>query len=141
MMYLLRWAVVSFGVFFLLYASLSLVVAISWRTFRKRLNATALFTLRALPLFFASAIVLLVAVPSFFYLEPNSAEESVGAGGIFIALGGGAVLLIGLISVAAAWRRAARFLASCAANSRQLMTAFRVHAFEVSGPAPALLMG
>src|SRR5258707_3447362 len=141
MMYLLRWAVVSFGVFFLLYAGLSFVVVISWRTLKNQLSATALFTLRALPLFCASAIVLLVAVPSFFSLEPNSAEESVGAGGIFIALGGGTVVLIGLISVAAAWRRAARFLASCAANSRQLMTDVGVPAFEVSGPAPALLVG
>ena len=141
MMYLLRWAVVSFGVFFLLYASLSLVVAISWRTFRKRLNATALFTMRVLPLFCASAIVLLVAVPSFFYLEPNSAEESVGLSGILMALGGGAIILIGVVSVVAAWRRASRFLASCAANSRQLKTDVGVPAFEVSGPAPALLVG
>src|SRR5258708_21125106 len=122
MMYLLRWAVVSFGVFFLLYASLSLVVAISWRTFRKRLNATALFTMRVLPLFCASAIVLLVAVPSFFYLEPNSAEESVGLSGILMAMAGGAIILIGLVSVVAAWRTASRFLASCSANSRKLTT-------------------
>jgi len=140
-MYLLRWTVVSFGVFFLLYAGLSFAVAILWRTFKNRLSATALFALRVLPFFCATGIVLLFAVPSFFYLEPNSAEESVGAGGVLTALGGGAILLIGMGSVVAAWRRASRFLASCAANSRQLKTDVGVPAFEVSGPAPALLVG
>src|SRR5258708_25359938 len=120
MMYLLRWAVVSFGVFFLLYASLSLIVAISWRIFRKRLNATALFTMRVLPLFCASAIVLLVAVPSFFYLEPNSAEEGVGLSWILMALGGRSLIVIGVVSVVAAWTRTSRVRASCAAKSRQL---------------------
>jgi hypothetical protein len=141
MMYLLRWAVSSFGVFFLLYAGLSLAVTLSWLTLRNRLSATALFTLRVLPLFCAFAIVLLVAVPSFFYLEPRSAKESLGAAGILTALGGGAVILTGMISVVLAWRRASRFLTSCAAHSQKLATDVGVPAFEVSGLAPALLVG
>ena len=141
MMYLLRWAVVSFGVFFLLYAGLSFVLVVCWRIVRNRLGTTALFTLRVLPLVFAAAIVLLVALPSFLYLEPHSGEETLGLAGILTALGGGAIVLIGLISAALAWRRASRFLALCAAHSRQLKTDVGVPAFEVSGPAPALLVG
>jgi beta-lactamase regulating signal transducer with metallopeptidase domain len=120
---------------------LSLLVAISWRTLKSRLSATALFSLRVLPLFFAAGVVLLVAVPSFFYLEPNASDESVGTAGILLALGGTAVTVMGLVSVVATWRRASRFLASCAAHSRQLKTDVGVPAFEVSGPAPALLVG
>ena len=141
MMYLLRWAVVSFGVFFLLYLGLSLIVAATWKVLKDRLSATALFTLRVLPLSCAFGVVLLVALPSFFYLEPKAAEESVGVAGILLALSGTVVTVVGLVSVVAAWRRASRFLASCAEHSRQLKTNVGVPTFEVSGPAPALLVG
>jgi hypothetical protein len=138
-MYLLRCAVVSLGVFFLLYAAFSGLIALCWR-FIKTANATALFALRVLPMFAAGAVVLLLTMPSFLYLEPHAVEEEFGLSGLAMALCGVAVLVVGFISALVAWWRASRFVALCTANSQRLNTNVGVPAYEVSCAAPALLV-
>ena len=139
-MYLLRCAVVSLGVFFLLYAGFSGLVAVCWRSVKMPASATALFVLRVLPMFAAGAVVLLVTMPSFLYLEPRAVEEEFGLSGLAMALCGTAVLAVGFVSAVAAWCRASRFVHACTANSRRLDANVGVPAFEVSCAAPALLV-
>ncbi|HJX83588.1 MAG TPA: hypothetical protein VJ723_04510 [Candidatus Angelobacter sp.] len=138
-MYLLRCAVVSLGVFFLLYTGFSALVAVCWR-FIKTANATVLFALRVLPMFAAGAVVLLLTMPSFLYLEPHAVEEEFGLSGLAAALCGAAVLAVGFVSAVVAWWRASRFVARCTANSRRLDANVGVPAFEVSCAAPALVV-
>ncbi len=139
-MYLLRCLVVSLGVFFLLYAAFSGLLAVCWRFIKKPANATVLFALRVLPMFAAGAVVLLFTMPSFLYLEPHAVEEEFGVSGLAMALCGAGIIVVGVVSMLVAWLRASRFVAACTANSRPLNTDVGVPAFEMSCAAPALLV-
>jgi beta-lactamase regulating signal transducer with metallopeptidase domain len=91
-------------------------------------------------MFAAGAVVLLLTMPSFLYLEPHAVEEAIGLGGLAMALCGAGVIVVGFVSAVAAWWRASRFVHACTANSRRLDAGVGVPAFEVSCAAPALLV-
>src|SRR2546430_3924935 len=66
MMYWVRFAMVSVGVFFLLYVALSALLAVAWQWIKRHNlidSADALFILRISPLSGAAFVVLLVAIP------------------------------------------------------------------------------
>jgi hypothetical protein len=116
MTYLFRGALLWLGSFFLVYVTLSMVVAGAWQFLRSkaaRWDASSLYGLRALPLMAASAIVIFLVIPSFLRLEEYQGEETVGRLGLGLAFGGIVVVGFGAISALLALRKARRFLASC----------------------------
>jgi hypothetical protein len=142
-MYFLRGAVVSLGVYFLIYVALSVIVVCCGRVVRSRriaLNAGRLYGIRVLPLAGAVGIVGLFSVPSFLYLEPYVTDERIGLLGISIAIGGGMFISLGLASVLSAWWKTSRFLASCKGISERMEIEPGAPAFEVTGAGPALLV-
>src|SRR3954468_5753924 len=79
-MFLLRGAIIALAVFGLLYIGGSGAIAGLARLLPlRRQRAGSLFVLRTLPLWAAAAVVALLTVPSFFYLEPRQNAEPVGA--------------------------------------------------------------
>src|SRR4051794_38554604 len=79
-MYWLRFAMLAVGVFFLTYAVLSVALAGIWQWLRTGLrieNADTLFIMRVLPLLGAIVMVALVAIPSFWSLEPSATNEGI----------------------------------------------------------------
>lgn len=140
-MYWLRGAVVSLGVFFLVYAALSVIVACAWtlvvRKYPPRSDA-ALYGIRVAPLFGAGALVALFTVPSFLYLEPRFTDETIGVGAVALAAGGTVVLAAGCINAVRAWLKTARFAASCLEQARRLEMPAGIPAYEVLGGAATL---
>ncbi len=115
-MFALRGIAVSLTFFVLLYALLSALVAVAWRSL-KLLHATEqslaglLFALRVLPLAASVVITFVFVVPSFQALEPRSIDEGMGA--MPLALGVCALLLIacGCFRVIAAQTTTSRVVA------------------------------
>jgi beta-lactamase regulating signal transducer with metallopeptidase domain len=113
-MFALRGIAVSFSIFFILYAVMSVVVGYSWRKvwsyaqgYSARTCSNLLFALRLLPAVVAAAATLVLAVPSFVILEPRSAAEPLGVLPLALACGGLLVLLKGVWNaVSALWRAA-----------------------------------
>ncbi len=143
MMYLLRGAVVSLGVFFLAYIALSGIIACVWRVLGKRgaaLSATALYGIRILPLLAAGALVALFTVPSFLYLEPRFTDEKIGSGAFALAMGGTLVLVAGCINALRAWLKTSQFVAPCLQQARRLQMHAGIPVYEVSSGAPTLFV-
>ena len=140
-MYWLRGAVVSLGVFFLVYVALSVIIACVWtfvgRKYSPRSDA-ALYGIRVAPLFGACALVALFTVPSFLYLEPRFTGETIGAGAFALAAGGVAVLVAGCINAVTAWVKMARFVASCLEQARRPEISAGIPVYEILGGAPTL---
>lgn|SRR5581483_8896689 len=84
-MFLARCIGVSLAVFVILYLSMSLLVARTWRFGLRWLNPdsarsseTLLFLIRTLPLLLSALITLAFTVPSFLIFEPRATDEEVG---------------------------------------------------------------
>jgi Zn-dependent protease with chaperone function len=140
-MYLLRGAVVSLGVFFLVYVALSVIVACVWAFVGRKLpprSDAALYGIRVAPLFGACALVAFFTVPSFLYLEPRSTGETIGVSAFALAAGGAAVLVAGCINAVKAWLKTARFVTACLEQARRLEMPAGIPAYEVLGGAPTL---
>lgn len=136
MSYLLRLTLLSLGVFFLNYLLVSSALAAFWPLIRRRASRwkdSALYSVRVSPLAIAAAIVALLLIPSFLYLEPSGIGEALSAAALAFAFGGIAVLLAGGISVLLACRRTAQFVAAHAKVGVE-----KTSAIEVYGTAPML---
>src|SRR5258706_3513434 len=142
-MSVLRGISISFGIFFLVYVATSAAVVCCWQVVRRRramAGARFLYGMRVLPLFGSLALVALLVVPSFLYLEPYGAAETLRPAGLLMAIGGAAVIGLGVRNAFSAWLRTARCVALYAANSRRVEVGCRVPVLEIAREAPALLV-
>ena len=115
-MFLVRGLAVSFSIFFLVYAGLSLAVAAgskaivrlcrAWRSPRR--VAGFLFWMRVLPLAAALSVTVLVVVPSFLLLEPRAESEELSLLSVVLGCAGLGAVLFGLRNAAFAVRQTAR---------------------------------
>src|SRR5208282_2064249 len=101
--YTVRLLCLCLASFFLLHAALGLAVALAApgalklaEKMRARPAARFLFFLRVLPALLAAIVVLGLTVPSYMWLEPQSAEESVGLACCAAALMGAAVWCVSI---------------------------------------------
>jgi Zn-dependent protease with chaperone function len=144
MMFLIRGLVVSLGIFFLIYATASVLLAALWRMgLNKKLNncgPNLLFALRMLPLVIACTFVCFFTIPSFLFLEPKSANEATGWFASALACGGEVVLIIGSCNAFLAWWKASRFVSAVTATSEPLDASADVPVFKTSGRSPALIV-
>ena len=124
-MFAVRGIAVSFSVFVVLYAVLSVAVCCVWRRvwvfseqYSARRCADLLFSLRMIPFAVGMGGTLVLAVPSFLLLEPRAVDEPMGALPAVLGLCGMAVLLAGMWKAAAALLRASRTVAQWSSEAR-----------------------
>jgi hypothetical protein len=124
-MFAVRGIAVSFSIFVILYAALSVAVCGVWRRvwlsgqqYSPRRCADLLFALRMVPFVVAAGATLALAVPSFLLLEPRAVEESMGVVPVVLGTCGMAVLLVGTWKAAAALVRASRTVARWSNEAR-----------------------
>jgi beta-lactamase regulating signal transducer with metallopeptidase domain len=125
MMFAVRGIAVSFSIFVILYAALSVLVCGLWRRLSlgsqrhsPRRNADLLFALRMFPFVLACGITLAFAVPSFLMLEPHTVDEPMSGVPVALGLCGMAALLVGVGKAARAWLRACRAVAGWSRNAQ-----------------------
>ncbi len=145
-MFAARGLAVSFSVFVMVYATLSLAVCLVWRGVWQysqrhagRWSANLLFALRMSPLAAAAVITIAVTVPSFLWLEPRGIDEPVGTIPLMLSACGAALGVFGVLNVGLAVRRAARAISlwTRAAQPVQASAAFPV--LRISRPVPAMV--
>jgi Zn-dependent protease with chaperone function len=142
-MFLLRAAVISLEVFFLTYVLLSGAVAVLWRMLGNRyprLSAPALFGIRMAPLLGATGVIAFFTLPSFLYLEPRQAVESIGSSALISALCGASLLAAGCAGVLWAWRKTSQFVVPCLQQARRLPPQEGIAAYELASEAPVLFV-
>lgn len=142
-MFLLRGAVISLEVFFLTYVLLSAAVTVLWRKLGRKFppfNAPLLFWIRMLPLLGATTAVACFILPSFLYLEPRAAEESIGPSALLFALCGALLLAAGCGGVLWAWRKTSQLVVPCLQQARRLEACEGIAAFELASAVPAVLV-
>lgn len=142
-MFLLRGAVISLEVFFLSYVLLSAAVVILWRLLGqtcRRSSAPILFWTRMLPLLGATTAVACFILPSFLYLEPHAAEESIGAIALLFALCGALLLAAGCGGAMWAWRKTSQLVVPCLQQARRLGARDGIAAYEFASAVPAVLV-
>src|SRR5262245_18708176 len=110
MMYLLRGVVISFSAFFVLYVTLSSIIACISRAviISSHRSASQLYWLRMLPLFGALVATLALVLPAFLAFEPQD-EEAIGTIGIGLAVAGVTLVLYSVMAAFQAWARSARY--------------------------------
>ena len=136
MSYLLRLTLLSLALFSLSYVFLSSALAISWPLIRRQANRwkdSVLYCLRIAPLAAAGAVVGLLVVPSFLYLEPRGTGEAVSVAALAFASGGIALMIAGTVSALLACRSTGQFVL---AHKRVCLNT--TSAIEVCGTAPML---
>ena len=149
---------VSLAVFVLLYVCLSLAISRGWellcRLFPRasaRSSADFLFTLRILPLAFASAVTVAFTIPSFLLLEPHATDEAIGRAPLALGLCCLLLLGAGMARAALAQMKASRALVkwlegstmmesstlkACEMDSQELETRAAVPVFRTGNNAP-----
>jgi Zn-dependent protease with chaperone function len=143
MMYWIRCAMLSVGIFFLAYIVLSAVLALAWRWLRSRRlieNADTLFTLRTLPLIIALMLVALVTIPSFWSLEPAVSDEGIGWPIATLFAASLLWMVFRGLRVLAALRHASRFFALDSASVLRLDIAPGLPAYELPDSGPNLFV-
>src|SRR5882762_10652446 len=114
MMYWIRYAMLAVSVFFLVYVSLSVILAGVWQAlkkFRSFESAAALFTLRILPMAGSLLVVVLVTIPSFWSLEPSGTDEGVSVPAALLFGAGAAWLASRGVTIFASCRRTSKLFA------------------------------
>lgn len=143
MMYWVRYAMLIVSVFFLVYVALSVLLAAAWQGLKKlRMfeGATALFTLRILPLAGSMLVVFLVTIPSFWSMEPPATDEGIGfPAAILFAAGAGWVVFRGA-RIFASFSHADKFFALASPSKRWLQVAPQFAAYEFSSDAPNMFI-
>lgn len=140
-MYFIRGGVIALGVFFLVYAALSLLVGVGWRALhrdRRRVSSATAYSLRILPLAAALVVVALFTVPSFLRFEPLWDDEPIGSPALALASAGAVILIFGIINALLAWMRTSRSVSSWIADSQTLKLWATVPAFQTPESAPLL---
>jgi Zn-dependent protease with chaperone function len=142
MMYWIRYAILSVGVFFLVYVALSGVLVPAWHWIKKHnllKSSQALFTLRMLPLTGALLLVVLVTIPSFWSFEPPGIEEGVGLPAAVLFAAAAAWMLLRSARLFASWRKA-RYFFAFASPLRTLDLASELPAYELPAIGPNLFV-
>jgi beta-lactamase regulating signal transducer with metallopeptidase domain len=149
-MFAMRGIAVSLSVFAIVYCALSVAVCGVWRRvwlggqqYSARRCADLLFALRLAPLLAAAGVTLLLAVPSFWLLEPRAVDEPMGAVPVVLSLCGMALLLAGAWKASAALVRASRTVARWSSEGRATSSSSvdftnSVSVLRISGAAPPL---
>lgn len=143
MTYLLRLTLLALGFFFLIYVALSMGVAAAWPLLKKRAEdweASALYSLRIVPLIVAIVVVGLLVVPSFLYLEPLETREALGFLGLTLAFGGIAVIGGGGNSALWAFWSSARFVAACPRTRTVKIVGSNTTTIAIAAPTPMLVV-
>jgi beta-lactamase regulating signal transducer with metallopeptidase domain len=145
MMFATRCLVISFSVFVIVYATLSLVVCFAWRRIWRysqrypvRLLANLLFALRISPLVVAAGVTVLVTVPSFLMLEPRAIDEPVGVVPVLLTGCGAALGIFGVLNMGMAVRRASRALTLWTCDAKTVKAAAAFPVLRISRPVPAM---
>jgi hypothetical protein len=120
-MFLLRGVAVSLSIGVIVYVCLSMAVLLAWRVVRPdalrysaKSLADLLFALRLFPMLVSAAVMLLLAVPSFLWLEPRAVTEPIGLVPVAVSLCGLAGIAWGIWNGASALHRALRTVANWA---------------------------
>jgi len=149
-MFAVRGTAVCFSIFFILYNALSLAVCLLWRRVwlygqqgSARHCADLLFGLRVVPFVVATAVTLVLAVPSFLLLEPRAVEEPVGVVPLVLGFCGIVLMLTGVWNAAAALVRASRTVArwsreACVIGCSPTDSGKFVSVLRTPAPAPPL---
>jgi Zn-dependent protease with chaperone function len=146
--YSLRLLCLCLASFFLVQAALGLVVWLAApkairlaETMRPRIAARLLLLLRLLPTLLAAFLVLGLGVPSYLWLEPRTAEESVSIACCVAALLGGAIWCFSITRVLHAALRSNRYARDCKRIGREICregAAVPTSVLEVETPVLAL---
>jgi len=144
-MFAIRGIAVSFSVFVIVYAALSLAVSLVWQRVwlhsqdhAARRVADLLFTLRIFPLVAAALITVAFTVPSFLLLEPRSIDEPMG--GIPMTLGTAGILLgiFGLVNAGLAVLRTWRTVATWTNEAESVESRSPVPVLRIVPAVPAM---
>ncbi len=118
-MFFLRGIVLSVSIGVIVYVCLSLLVALTWRILKPdalrypaKLSADLLFAMRLAPAVVSGAFMLVLAAPSFLWLEPRAVVEPMGAAPIMLCACGLTAVLWGIRHAASALRSARRTVAT-----------------------------
>lgn len=145
-MFWLRGLVIAAGVFATVYVGVSAAVAALSRASRCRRamrrigGGSLLFGARMSPLWAAAAVVALLTVPSYFYLEPRNRDEGIGAAALFAAALAAVILVSGAWRTAVALVRAARFRKDYLRRSQRTTTAAGQEIYRFPDERPAVLV-
>jgi len=144
-MFLARCVGVSLAVFVILYLSMSLLVARTWRYGLRWLNSmsarsceTFLFAIRTLPLLASAAITLAFTVPSFLMLEPRTTDEEVGIAPVVLGLFFLGMMAWGVSRAVATQMRTARTVSEWLSGATAVQEQANVPVFRTCHRAPAL---
>jgi Zn-dependent protease with chaperone function len=156
-MFALRGIAVSFSVFVIVYAVLSLAVGVGWRRSRSTTSARShrrryparhladwLFASRMFPLATAAVITAGFTVPSFLLFEPRAIDEPLGLIPSVLGICGAGLGIFGLANAVLALRRVSRSLARWTAAAQPVAACAPVPVLRISPagasafPAPAL---
>lgn len=144
-MFAVRGIAVSFSVFAMVYAAVSLAVCCSWRRLwiysqrhAVRPAAGLLFFWRMLPLLTAVVITAAFTVPSFLLLEPRAIDEPVGAAPLGLGLCAVGLGILGIVNASRALIRASRAIAKWTNGARPMNAATPVPVLRISGTVPPM---
>lgn len=144
-MFAVRGFVVSFSVFVMVYASLSVAVCCAWRRawFRAqkhsmRRAADFLLLMRGVPLAAAVLVTALLVAPSFLLLEPRVADEPFGIGALVLAIAGVAIVFCGVLKAMFALKVSSRSIAESVRQARVAGSISAVPLFRVTPTAHGL---
>ena len=159
-MFAARGLAVSFSVFVIVYALLSLAVGLFWRwvwrysqspshspchspchsqRYTARWSAHLLFALRVSPLVAAGVVTAIVTVPSFLLLEPRRIDEPVGTVALVLSACGAALGAFGVLNVGVAARRAARAISLWTRAAQPVQTSAGFPILRIPCAAPAMV--
>jgi Zn-dependent protease with chaperone function len=144
-MFALRGLATSLSVFVTVYCALSLIVSLTWRKayfrFRHqqvRYLADAVFVLRMLPLAAAFFVTIVLAVPSFLWLEPRTIEEPIGGLSLPLGLAGLVVLALGAANALQSLFKASQNLSVWTTGAELIDTVAPFPVLRTAGAAPPM---
>ncbi len=144
-MFLARGIAVSLAVFFVLYGFLSLATLAVFEVLSRVTKASVpfsagvIFTLRILPFAGSAFFTLLLAVPSFYLLEPRGGEEDLGVVPAILALGCVSLFAAGILRAFFAHTRTAQVVAGWLENAIVLQVSGAATVFQSTQPMPPLI--
>lgn len=140
-MYWLRAAIVSLVAFAAIYLFASLALVALWRKWQEKLThleADVLFLLRITPLALAYAYVALLAVPSYFFSEPEGTHEHMALAAQLIAASAVLVVSYGAFNAIRTWWKTSRFVRRCMITAQPM--AKRENVYKLADNSAILLV-
>jgi beta-lactamase regulating signal transducer with metallopeptidase domain len=141
----LRGFAISFAVFAVIYAAMSVAVCCTWRKIwsysqRHVIHPAAglLFALRVVPVLTAIMITAAVTVPSFLLLEPRAIVEPLGIAPLLLGLCGAGIAVAGIVKAASALGRASAAVTSWTAGAQSMNADASVPVLRISGVVPPM---